>query len=54
MQSEIDATIKEKLEKKGCKQDEIAKAIKEWQDKDVDNIPKEILKIGIKMSFHMG
>ena len=30
------------------------KARKSWQDKDIDNIPKELLKIIIIISFDMG
>ena len=48
MQSEIDVIIKEKLDKKGCEKNEIGKVIKAWQDEDIDNIPKELLKLQLQ------
>ena len=53
LKEEIIATIDEKLASTMSK-DEIKKATKAWFDKDNENIPDEIKKLGIAVSYDMG
>jgi len=53
LNEEIEATIRDKLDGK-MDDEEIENAVKAWFEKDETNIPDEVKKIGITVSYDMG
>lgn len=51
---EIDATIKDDLEVEGYNKKAVRCTIKAWHEKKVEDIPPQILRLGIAISFDMG
>ena len=54
LHEEIEATMREKLDGKKYDDDKINKAVKALFAKDDTNIPDEVKKIGIAVSYDMG
>ena len=51
---EIDATIRDKLGNLGYTEEAVTRAINAWHEKRLEDIPTEILVLGITISFDMG